>query len=121
MSLISLEGMEFFAYHGCFEEEQMIGTKFLVDFHFETDTSEAEKTDDLELTINYQSVYGIIKKEMDIKSHLLEHIAMRILQKIKERYPSIEEAEIKISKLNPPLGGKLDKVSVSLGLHELSD
>ena len=121
MSLISLEGMEFFAYHGCFEEEQMTGTQFIVDFHFESDTSEAEKTDDLELTINYQSVYTIIKKEMEQNSKLLEHVARRILQKVKERYPSIEDAEIKISKMNPPLGGKLEKVSINLSLSEIEN
>ena len=66
MSIISLEGMEFFAHHGCFEEEQIIGTKFIVDFYYESDTAEAEKTDDLDVTINYQSVYNIIKKEMQV-------------------------------------------------------
>ncbi len=47
MSTIALEGMEFFAYHGCFEEEKIIGTRFIVDLYIDADTSEAEKTDDL--------------------------------------------------------------------------
>jgi len=119
MSIISLEGMEFFAHHGCFEEEQIIGNLFIVDFHYESDTAEAEKTDDLDITINYQSVYNIVKNEMQIKSKLLEHLARRILDKICERYPGIVDAEIKISKINPPVGGKVEKVSILLGLQDI--
>ncbi len=116
MSVISIEGMEFYAYHGCFKEEQIIGTKFLVDLHIYTDTSEAEVSDDLSKTINYQSVYLIVKKEMKEKSKLLEHVGRRILNSIKSEYPSIQDASIKISKLNPPLGGKMDNVSLTLKL-----
>jgi dihydroneopterin aldolase len=67
MSLITIEGMEFFAYHGCFKEEQIIGTKFLVDLYIESDTIEAEETDKLSKTINYQTVYLLVKKEMVLR------------------------------------------------------
>ena len=79
MSTISIEQMEFYAYHGCFKEEQIIGTRFLVDLYLETDTKKAEKTDELADTVNYQEVYLLVKKEMDIKSKLLEHVGRRIL------------------------------------------
>ncbi len=114
MSLIAIEGMEFFAYHGCFAEEQVIGTKFLVDFYLEVDTKKAEKSDKLNETINYQTVYSIIKKEMEIKSKLLENVARRALDAVMNEFPEIVEAEIKLEKLNPPLGGKMKSVSVSL-------
>ena len=120
MSIISLEGMEFFAHHGCFVEEQIIGTKFIVDFYYESDTEEAEITDDLDMTINYQMVYQIIKKEMQEKSRLLEHLARRILDSICNRYPEISDAEIKISKINPPIGGQVEKVCIILGLQDLN-
>lgn len=116
MSIISIEGMEFFAYHGCFKEEQIIGTKFIIDLHITIDTSEAEATDDLTKTINYQSVYLLVKKQMQEKSKLLEHVGRRILNSIKLEYPSIQDATIKVSKLNPPLGGKMDNVSLTLNL-----
>lgn len=116
MSTISIEGMEFFAYHGCFDEEQLIGTKFIVDLYFEVDTEEAELSDDLSKTINYQSVFLIVKEEMQQKSKLLEHIGRRILNRLKSEYPKIESATLKISKLNPPLGGKIENVSVTLDL-----
>ncbi|MCD4772042.1 MAG: dihydroneopterin aldolase, partial [Bacteroidales bacterium] len=74
MSQISLNGMKFFAYHGCFEEEQVIGTNFIVDLEIETDTSKSEETDELSDTINYQEVYLLVKKEMEQNSKLLEHV-----------------------------------------------
>lgn len=118
MGLISIEGMHFFAYHGCFKEEQIIGTKFLVDLFMETDTASAEESDDLSATVNYQAVYGLVKEEMQIKSNLLEHVARRILKRIAASYPQVSSCRIKVSKLNPPVGGKVDRVSVELGLKD---
>lgn len=114
MSEISIEGMEFFAYHGCFKEEAIIGTKFRIDLFLETDTSKAEITDNLNDTVNYQSVYSLIKDEMKSRSKLIEHVGRRILNRIAAEFPEIEHARIKIRKLNPPLGGKIDNVSLEL-------
>jgi 7,8-dihydroneopterin aldolase/epimerase/oxygenase len=118
MGMISVEGMEFFAYHGCFTEEQVIGTRFIVDFYFETDTNNAETSDDLKQTVNYLTIYQLVKKEMEIKAHLLEHVAHRILKSVTGAFPAITAAEVKISKLNPPLGGKIDKVCVTLSTND---
>ena len=114
MSIISIEGMEFFAYHGCFAEEQIIGTKFNVDLFLTVDTSKAESTDNLHDTVNYQEVFQLVKAEMQITSKLLEHVAKRILDVVINEFPEIENATIKLKKLNPPLGGKMDFVSVTL-------
>ena len=114
MSTISIEGMEFFAYHGCFKEEQVIGTKFSIDLFMEVNTKEAEQSDQLEDTVNYQAVYQLVKEEMESKSNLLEHVGRRVLESIRESFPQIEGAKIKIRKLNPPLGGKMDFVSLEL-------
>jgi len=121
MGMITVEGMEFFAYHGCFAEEQVIGTRFIVDFYLETDTNPAEQSDDLKQTINYQTVYQLVKKEMEIKAHLLEHVAHRILKSVTSAFPAITAAEVKISKLNPPLGGKVERVCVTLSTDEWID
>ncbi|MEA3479504.1 MAG: dihydroneopterin aldolase [Bacteroidota bacterium] len=116
MSTIALEQMEFYAYHGCFDEERIIGTWFLVDLYLETDTTEAEQSDNLETTVNYQEVYLLVRAEMAIKSSIIEHVAHRILKKIKEKYPMVSNARIKLRKMNPPLGGKLESVSVTMEL-----
>ncbi len=114
MSIISIEGMEFFAYHGCFKEEQVIGTKFNIDLFLTVDTNLAETSDNLQDTVNYQEVFKLVKKEMQITSKLLEHVGRRILDSVKAAFPQIEKVTIKIRKMNPPLGGKMDFVSVTL-------
>lgn len=114
MSIISIEGMEFFAYHGCFKEEQVIGTKFNIDLFLTVNTSKAEDSDNLCDTVNYQEVFQLVKSEMQITSKLLEHVGRRILDRIKATYPQVEKATLKIRKLNPPLGGKMDFVSLTL-------
>ena len=111
MGKITLDGMEFFAYHGCFKEEQLIGTKFVVDLCLETDTSAAEQSDHLNDTVNYVSLYNVVKTEMDQKSHLLEHVASRIINTINEQFPAIAGINLTMSKLNPPVGGKMKQIS----------
>ncbi len=108
--------MEFFAYHGCFKEEQMIGTKFNIDLFLTVDTSKAEESDSLADTVNYQEVFRLVKKEMELTSKLLEHVGHRILNSVKSTFPQIEKATLKIRKMNPPLGGKMDYVSLTLYL-----
>jgi dihydroneopterin aldolase len=114
MGKISIEGMEFYAYHGHFKEEQIVGNKFLVDIDIFTNCSAAGKSDNLKDALDYQKVYTLIKLEMSKKSFLLENICSRILDKLYEKFDSIEKAQIKISKINPPMGGQIQKVSITL-------
>lgn len=106
--------MAFFAHHGCFEEERKIGTNFVVDCEFETDTTLAEESDDINDTVNYLDVYQLIKKEMEKPSHLLEHVARRIINAILKTYPEVERCKVRVQKMNPPLGGQMQSVSVTL-------
>ena len=78
--------MEFLSYHGCFPEEQHIGSKFIIDFLLDADTSEAEITDDLSKTINYQSLYTLVKNEMEVNSRLIENVGRRILDSITKHF-----------------------------------
>lgn len=106
--------MEFFSFHGCFREEQIIGTKFIVDLSIDADTSKSEISDQLRDTVDYVALYQCVKKEMDQKSHLLEHVAKRILDSLCNSFPAIEAIELKIAKINPPMGGKMHQVSYQL-------
>ena len=117
MSKITIENMEFYAYHGHFEEEQKIGTWFSLDLTMEVDTSKAELTDELEDTVDYSAVYQVVKEQMMIPSKLLEHVGRRILNAVKERFSDVTDAQLKIRKMNPPLGGKMDFVSLELTMN----
>ena len=114
MAIISIEKMEFYAYHGCFEEERKIGTWFNVDLSMEVDTAKAEETDNLEDTVNYQAVYAVVKREMMISSNLLENVARRIINAVKKEFPAVSYAWVKVKKMNPPLGGKMESVSIEV-------
>ena len=111
MGTILLEGMEFFAFHGCFKEEQVIGTKFIVDLYVDADTTVSENSDHLRDTVDYVGLYQCVKREMAQKSHLLEHVAKRILTAVQQDFPAISAIELKIAKINPPMGGKMHQVS----------
>ncbi len=114
MGVITLQGMEFFAYHGCNKEEQKTGNKFIVDITFSAQTAQAEISDDLSKTVNYQCVYDVVKAEMEIPSHLIEHVARRIINALIKKISNIEDVNITVAKLNPPLGGKVERVQFSL-------
>jgi dihydroneopterin aldolase len=112
MGLIKIENMEFYSFHGHFKEERIVGNKFLVDLTIETDMNLAAASDNLKDAVNYQRIYDIVKSQMEMKSHLLEHIAGRILDAIYAEMEGVENITVKVSKLNPPMGGKIGSVSV---------
>jgi len=112
MGLIQLEGMEFYAFHGHFKEEQIVGNRFLVDLTIEADMDIPASSDNLKDAVNYQKAYEIVKVEMEKKSHLLEHIAGRILDAIYAELEGIKKVTVKVSKINPPVRGKIGSVSV---------
>jgi len=112
MGQIRLNGMEFYAYHGCYREEQLTGNHFLVDLTMDTDMENASHSDDLNDALNYAEVYELVKQEMDVRSHLLEHLSNRILVRLFERFLQLSKAEVCVAKLNPPMGGKIQSVSV---------
>jgi 7,8-dihydroneopterin aldolase/epimerase/oxygenase len=114
MATIILEGMEFFAYHGHYKEEQIIGTKFFIDVEFDYESEAAEKSDHLQDAMNYLEVFQVVRNEMEITSHLLEHVARRILSALRLSFPGMIKARVKIAKMNPQLGGKVKQVSCVL-------
>jgi len=114
MGMIQIENMEFYAFHGHFKEEQIVGNRFLVDLTIETDMTLPAESDNLKDAVNYQRAYEIVKLEMEKKSHLLENIAGRILNALYAEMEGIKKATVKVSKMNPPMRGRIGSVSVVL-------
>lgn len=112
MARITIDRMAFYAFHGCFREERQIGTNFWVDCDFDCDTEKAELSDNIADTVSYLDVYGVIKAQMQQPSNLLENVARRIADKILETFPAISRCGVRVHKLNPPLGGQMQGVSV---------
>ena len=106
--------MKFYAYHGCFEEEQKIGTHFVVDVALTYNAEAAVTNDDVEQSVNYQLVYKTIRKVMDTPQHLIETVADHIIREIKRDFPQVLKVTVKLCKLNPPLDGKTEYVAVQM-------
>jgi len=111
---VALEGLEFHAYHGVYPHERSSGNKFQVDVAVETAFQQKAFADDLTGTLNYEDLYAVVKLEMDKPSKLLETVAHAIAQNILRSFPAAMQAEVKISKFNPPIGGVCRKASVQV-------
>ena len=111
---VALEGLEFHAFHGVYPHERESGNWFEVDIAVETDFSEAAQSDELAGTVNYETLFRMVKEEMEKPSRLLETVAEKIVDDVLKALPSVKSVELKISKLNPPIGGKCRKATVSL-------
>jgi len=114
MGIIRLNNIRVYAYHGCLTEEAKIGSAYRVDLWVETDLKKPAKSDRLADTIDYVKLNKIVKTEMAKRSNLLENAAYRILTTVLEQIPEAQKTGVTVSKINPPLGGDVENVSVEL-------
>lgn len=114
LGIVELEDMEFFARHGCFEEERIIGNIFMVNLKLEVDVEKPSTSDSLDDALNYQQAYLLVKQEMEQPSNLLEHVAGRIADALYKAFPQLKRVTVKVAKANPPVGGKVARSSVTL-------
>lgn len=112
MNIVEVTGVEVYAYHGCMEEEAVLGGKFIVDVVLSTDFSKSAQTDELIDTIDYVRIREIIMEEMAIRSKLIEHVGYRILNHFKKEFPSLIKGRVKVRKMNAPIGGNVKEVGI---------
>lgn len=109
---INIDGIKLYGFHGCLEEEGRVGGEYIVNVCLVVDFSDAALTDDLNLTIDYCTVFNICKAEMAIRSKLIEHVAKRIFDNIKQTFPQLISTKVTVIKLLPPMNGPVERVSV---------
>lgn len=114
MGKIILENIRIYSNHGCLDEEALIGSDYVVDLEIDADLSKSAQTDELNDTVDYVHLNKIVKEEVSIRSKLLEKVADRVLQRVGNEIPMANYAKIKLSKMNPPIGGNVEKVSIIL-------
>ena len=102
------------AYHGCYDLEQRVGNRFRVDMTIRTPLDELHREDDVTKAVNYLTVYEIVERTMQCTQRTIEAAAANIIDAVREAFPQIESVECSVAKLAPPLGGKIDSVSVTL-------
>jgi len=114
MGIIELSNIKVYAYHGCLKEETKIGSDYLVNIAIEADLTKAATTDTLVDTADYVHINHIVKEEMAIAAKLLEHVADRIIKRVLLEIKIVSNVSVTVSKINPPIGGDVEKVSIKL-------
>jgi dihydroneopterin aldolase len=115
-SYVFLKGLRFHSYHGVLEQERVVGNDYLVDVRLAVRIDKAMESDRLEDTINYAEIHHLIKKEMVQPSQLIEHVAGRISQRLFDRYAVVTGVDLRITKLNPPMGADCEGAGVEVHL-----
>ena len=69
-------------------------------------------TDNLDKTVDYVDVYRIVKREMGVRSKLVEQVCDRIVKGLRTELKLAERVEVKVTKFQPPIGGDCDHISV---------
>ncbi len=114
MGTIKVENIRVFAYHGCLKEESKIGSDYRVDLEVKANLKKSSVSDDLKDTVDYVLLNKIVKEEMAIASKLLETVAQRILKRVLSESDMVQKATISVSKLNPPIGGDVEMVTIKM-------
>lgn len=114
MGNIAIEGMQFYSHHGYYKEEQILGGRYTVDVYLKTDFREAAANDALEKTVNYELIYSLTCEEMQSHAKLIEHVCMRILNRIIVSFAAVSWVKVRVSKHSPPLKGNVERVYVEL-------
>lgn len=112
MLTIALEQADFYAYHGFYPEETIIGNHFILDVAVRIPGT--VPVDDLSETVNYQGIYEIAKTIMDVPRPLLEEVVYELTDALKQRYPAIQHSTVTLRKMNPPMGAAIRNSLVSL-------
>lgn len=105
MIKVALHNVKFYAYHGFYPEEQILGGSYLVDVEVEFKNENVE--DDISRTVNYEKLYFILAEEMKQPRKLLETLVQEMAIKVRQEIPFLETVKVGIKKLNPPLPGEV--------------
>lgn len=114
MGKVKVENIRVYAHHGCLKEETAIGSEYRVDISVDADIAKASVSDRLSDTVDYVHINHIVKEEMKTPSKLLEHVGHRIITRIFNEISIVEGAQVWVSKINPPIGGDVERVTVVL-------
>lgn len=112
MDKIEVEGIKLYGFHGCLPEEAKIGTDYEVDVAVWCDLKQAAQTDDLNHTVDYVAINKLVEEEVSIRAELIENVTDRIIKRIFKQFPEVQKAQVKLSKMSPPIEGNVERVSI---------
>lgn len=114
MGIIKVENIRVFAHHGCLKEETKIGSDYRVDIEVTADLKTSAASDELKDTVDYVFLNAVVREEMALPSKLLETVAQRILNRFFNEDKLISKATVSVSKINPPIGGDVELVTIKM-------
>ena len=118
-SYISLRNVRFHAFHGVMPQERRVGGDFLVNLRVGYPLEQAVQSDEVGDTLNYATLYEVVKTEMMQPSNLLEHVAGRIADAIVKHFPHVTSIDLALTKQNPPMGADCEGAGVEI--HFIKD
>ncbi|MBK8052074.1 MAG: dihydroneopterin aldolase [Saprospiraceae bacterium] len=110
---VSIKGAEFYAFHGYYEEERKAGNTFILDAEVELKSFDSID-DNIKDTVNYEQIYTICKEEMAHTRKLLETVVFSIVSRFRDEFENIVSAKVRLEKLGPQLGGKVEKSVIEM-------
>jgi 7,8-dihydroneopterin aldolase/epimerase/oxygenase len=108
---INLNDLQFFSHHGVHDEERVLGNNFIVHVSLQVDAG--DKISSIDQTVNYVSVFNIVKERMSIPTALMETLAGEMATAIHDLDQRIKSIQVSIEKKDPPIAGMQGSVSVS--------
>jgi len=111
---VKVENLKIYAFHGCMEEEKVIGSDYVVNICAVCSVGTKAFRDEIEGTIDYVDLARIAKREMSIRSKLLEAVVNRIISSCFNEISVLEQISVTVSKINPPINADVESVSVSM-------
>ena len=79
---VYVNNIKVYAYHGCLDEEGVIGSDYRVDAVVDVKNKLSHQNDDLNETVDYSLVTQIVVEEMAIRSKLIETVAAKIIKRV---------------------------------------
>ena len=108
---ISLNGLEFNSKIGYHKQEQVDGNFFLVNLDLKIKRHKIN--DNLNMTVDYEKIYDLVKNIMSKKMKLIETVAESINNEVLSNFDLVYSSKVKIYKMNPKIDGKIESSSVT--------
>jgi len=112
---INIKNLEVCAKHGVLPEEKEREQLFLISASLFLDLRSAGLTDDLEKTLDYGEITGVISSFIrDSSYNLIETVAERLAEKLLTENRQLQRVWLEIKKPQAPIDARLETVSVEI-------
>ncbi|MFM8472592.1 MAG: dihydroneopterin aldolase [Candidatus Kapaibacterium sp.] len=121
LTRISVVNASYYAYHGVNAEEKELGGQYQVDVDVAYDATSAVMSDDVKSAVNYEEILFCVNEVMSEESvNLIETLAYEILTTIMDKFTIIDEATVRVRKINAPVRTIVDAIECEQTMHRVA-